>query len=219
MEKKTILIANTHKEQVEFLKKALEQNKIDIDVLNVETTNSENMKEAIIKYKPDIVLTNEMKKDKPATDIIKEIQDDITQFQPIFIIHSGYPTFDIERTCSQKGIHAYSYFILDKEIDLAVEIGKIANGKQTKLTKHLYYSFSESNVNVAIEIMNKNPMQYISDENYKEVNNELAELFSDLCKMPKRYREKFRRYAQLQLKNNMFECSYIYQILKDKMNK
>lgn len=67
--------------------------------------------------------------------------------------------------------------------------------------------------------MNKNPMQYISDENYKEVNNELAELFSDLCKMPKKYREKFRRYAQLQLKNNMFECSYIYQILKDKMNK
>ena len=185
----------------------------------METTNSENMKEAIIKYKPDIVLTNEMKKDKPATDIIKEIQDDITQFQPIFIIHSGYPTFDIERTCSQKGIHAYSYFILDKEIDLAVEIGKIANGKQTKLTKHLYYSFSDSNVNVAIEIMNKNPMQYISDENYKEVNNELAELFSDLCKMPKKYREKFRRYAQLQLKNNMFECSYIYQILKDKMNK
>ena len=114
MEKKTILIANTHKEQGEFLKKALEQNNIDIDVLNVETTNSENMKEAIIKYKPDIVLTNEMKKDKPATDIIKEIQDDITQFQPIFIIHSGYPTFDIERTCSQKGIHAYSYFILDK---------------------------------------------------------------------------------------------------------
>ena len=77
MEKKTILIANTHKEQGEFLKKALEQNNIDIDVLNVETTNSENMKEAIIKYKPDIVLTNEMKKDKPATDIIKEIQDDI----------------------------------------------------------------------------------------------------------------------------------------------
>lgn len=219
MEKKTILIANTHKEQGEFLKKALEQNNIDIDVLNVETTNSENMKEAIIKYKPDIVLTNEMKKDKPATDIIKEIQDDITQFQPIFIIHSGYPTFDIERTCSQKGIHAYSYFILDKEIDLAVEIGKIAKGEETKLTKHLYYSFSESNVNVAIEIMNKNPMQYISDKNYKEVNNELAELFSDLCKMPKRYREKFRRYAQLQLKNNMFECSYIYQILKDKMNK
>ena len=71
----------------------LEQNKIDIDVLNVETTNSENMKEAIIKYKPDIVLTNEMKKDKPATDIIKEIQDDITQFQPIFIIHTGYHTF------------------------------------------------------------------------------------------------------------------------------
>ena len=140
----------------------------------METTNSENMKEAIIKYKPDIVLTNEMKKDKPATDIIKEIQDDITQFQPIFIIHSGYPTFDIERTCSQKGIHAYSYFILDKEIDLAVEIRKIANGKQTKLTKHLYYSFSDSNVNVAIVNCDRNKDGYINARDYRPGKDSLT---------------------------------------------
>ena len=142
-----------------------------------------------------------------------------TRFQPIFIIHSGYPTYDIERTCSQKGIHAYSYFILDKEIDLAEEIGNIANEEETKLKKHLYYSFSEANVNVAIDIMNKNAMQYISDEKYKEVNNELAQLFSDLNKIPKRFREKFRRYAELQLENHMLECSYMYQYLKDKINK
>lgn len=219
MEKKTILIANTHKEQVGFLKKDLEKNNINIEIIDVETNNSEEMKKAIIKYKPYIVLTNELKKDKPATDIIKEIQDDVTKFQPIFIIHSGYPTYDIERTCCQKGIHAYSYFILDKDIDLAIEIGNIANGNETKLTKHLYYSFSESNVNVAIDIMNNNAMQYISDKNYKDVNNELSKLFSDLSKMPKRYREKFFEYAQLQLKNNMLECSYMYQYLKDKINR
>ena len=121
MEKKTILIANTHKEQVGFLKKDLEKNNINIEIIDAETNNSEEMKEAIIKYKPYIVLTNELKKDKPATDIIKEIQDDVTKFQPIFIIHSGYPTYDIERTCCQKGIHAYSYFILDKDIDLAIK--------------------------------------------------------------------------------------------------
>ena len=106
-----------------------------------------------------------------------------------------------------------------KDIDLAIEIGNIANGNETKLTKHLYYSFSESNVKVAIDIMNNNAMQYISDKNYKDVNNELSKLFSDLSKMPKRYREKFFEYAQLQLKNNMLECSYMYQYLKDKINR
>jgi hypothetical protein len=106
-----------------------------------------------------------------------------------------------------------------KDIDLAIEIANIANGNETKLTKHLYYSFSESNVNVAIDIMNNNAMQYISDKNYKDVNNELSKLFSDLSKMPKRYREKFFEYAQLQLKNNMLECSYMYQYLKDKINR
>lgn len=219
MEQKTLLIANTHKEQAGWLKEDLIKKNIAIKILDVETNNSEEMKEAIEKYKPSIVLTNELKQDKPASDIIKELQDDVTKFQPIFIIHSGYPTYDIERTCSQKGIHAYSYFILDKEIDLAEEIGNIANEEETKLKKHLYYSFSEANVNVAIDIMNKNAMQYISDEKYKEVNNELAQLFSDLNKIPKRFREKFRRYAELQLENHMLECSYMYQYLKDKINK
>ena len=219
MEQKTLLIANTHKEQAGWLKEDLIKKNIAIKILDVETNNSEEMKEAIEKYKPSIVLTNELKQDKPASDIIKEIQDDVTKFQPIFIIHSGYPTYDIERTCSQKGIHAYSYFILDKEIDLAEEIGNIANEEETKLKKHLYYSFSEANVNVAIDIMNKNAMQYISDEKYKEVNNELAKLFSDLNKIPRRFREKFRRYAELQLENHMLECSYMYQYLKDKINK
>lgn len=219
MEQKTLLIANTHKEQAGWLKEDLIKKNIAIKILDVETNNSEEMKEAIEKYKPSIVLTNELKQDKPASDIIKEIQDDVTKFQPIFIIHSGYPTYDIERTCSQKGIHAYSYFILDKEVDLAEEIGNIANEEETKLKKHLYYSFSEANVNVAIDIMNKNAMQYISDEKYKEVNNELAQLFSDLNKIPKRFREKFRRYAELQLENHMLECSYMYQYLKDKINK
>lgn len=219
MEKKTILIANTHKEQVEFLKKALEQNKIDIDVLNVETTNSENMKEAIIKYKPDIVLTNEMKKDKPATDIIREIQDDITSHQPIFIISSGYPTFDIERTCSQKGVHAYSFFILDGEDKLALEIGKIARGEKTELNKHEYYNFSKVNVDTTGNFMENKATQYIYNEYYKHINNELSELHKEFEKAPRRIREKIKKFEELQAQNNMFECSFIYQYFKSKMNK
>ena len=74
-------------------------------------------------------------------------------------------------------------------------------------------------VSVNQMLMNNNAMQYISDKNYKDVNNELSKLFSDLSKMPKKYREKFFEYAQLQLKNNMLECSYMYQYLKDKINR
>jgi len=64
-----------------------------------------------------------------------------------------------------------------------------------------------------------NLSQYITDENYKEINKELSELFSSLDKMPKRFREKFRRYAKLQLDNHMLGCSYMHQYLNDKINK
>lgn len=65
-------------------------------------------------------------------------------------------------------------------------------------------------VDIAINIMNQNFRQYITDENYKEINKEFSELFSSLDKMPKRFREKFRRYAKLQLDNHMLGCSYMY---------
>ena len=74
-------------------------------------------------------------------------------------------------------------------------------------------------VDIAINIMNQNFRQYITDENYKEINKELSELFSSLDKMPKRFRKKFRRYAKLQLDNHMLGCSYMYQYLNDKINK
>ena len=65
-------------------------------------------------------------------------------------------------------------------------------------------------VDIVINIMNQNFRQYITDENYKEINKELSELFSSLVKMPKKFREKFRRYAKLQLDNHMLGCSYMY---------
>ena len=64
MEQKTLLIANTHKEQAGWLKEDLIKKNIAIKILDVETNNSEEMKEAIEKYKPSIVLKNELKKDK-----------------------------------------------------------------------------------------------------------------------------------------------------------
>lgn len=218
MNKKTILIANTHKEEVGFLKIALKKNNIDIDILDVDTNNSEDMKEAIVRYEPDIVLTNELKEDRPSTDIIKEFQDDLTKYQPIFIISSGFSTFEIERACFQKGIHAYSFQILDGDDKLAIEIGKIARGEDTELNKHEYYSFNKKNIDLAALMLEDNVKQYMYDSDYKKINHEISLLHDELQKIPKRYREKIINYESLLTENNMLEISYMYQYFKNRMN-
>lgn len=108
MERKTILIAETNKPQDKFIKDVLIMNDVDIDILESNPLNSEEMKEAIIELKPDIVITNERKKDKPATDIIREIQSDNIIKQPIFILVSGYAKDEIKYLLEKKNIIAYS---------------------------------------------------------------------------------------------------------------
>lgn len=108
MEKISILIAETNKLQAEFIKQALLRNNINIKILEKETTNSREMKEAILELKPDIVLTNEHKNDKPASDIIQEIQKDTIIKQPVFIIVSDYTNDDIKKLLKDKSITAYS---------------------------------------------------------------------------------------------------------------
>lgn len=102
MKNKTILIAETHEEQSIFIKDAIKENNINVSVMNIETNNSEDMKNAIIDSQPDIVFTNEVKNDRPASDVIKEIQSNIKHFQPIFIISSGYSTKDIDDSLYEK---------------------------------------------------------------------------------------------------------------------
>lgn len=108
MERKTMIIAETNKPQDKFIKDALIRSNIDVDILESDPLNSEEMKEAIIELKPDIVITNERKKDKPATDVIREIQSDKTIKQPIFILVSGYASNDIDNILNKKKITSYS---------------------------------------------------------------------------------------------------------------
>ena len=108
MERRTILIAETNKPQDNFIKNALIRNNIDIDILKSNPLNSKEMKEAIIELKPNIVITNEKKGDKPATDIIREIQSDKAIKQPIFILVSGYAKDEIKYLLENKNIIAYS---------------------------------------------------------------------------------------------------------------
>lgn len=110
MENKTILIAETNKPQDRFIKEALIRNNINAKILNEDPPNCEEMKELIISLKPDIVITNEKKSDKPATDIIKEIQDCNDIKHPIFILVSGYSKSDIDFIIKQKEIDVYTVF-------------------------------------------------------------------------------------------------------------
>ena len=121
MKKNTILIAESHIEQAEFIKKALIKNNVEISIIDATINNGEEMKNAIIDLKPDLVLTNEVKSDTPATDIIREIQSNINEHQPIFIICSGYSENDIKLLCSQKRIWAYSVSKPIDYNDLAIE--------------------------------------------------------------------------------------------------
>lgn len=110
MEKKKILIAETNKPQDKFIKDALLKNDVDVKILDEDPINSEEMKEMILSLKPDIVITNERKRDKPASDVICEIQKDKNVKQPIFILVSAYQSTDMEYTINNKGIEVYIIF-------------------------------------------------------------------------------------------------------------
>ena len=129
MERKTILIAETNKPQDKFIKDALIINNVDMDILESDPLNSEEMKEAIIELKPDIVITNERKRDKPATDIIREIQSNKTVKQPIFILVSGYTKNEIKYLLENKNIIAYSISKPYNYDELANNIRKIIYGE------------------------------------------------------------------------------------------
>lgn len=106
MGRKRILIAETNKPQDKFIKDALIKNGVNVEILDEEPINSEEMKEIILRLEPDIVITNEKKIDKPASDIIKEIQGSRSIKQPIFILVSGYGAEDM------------NYVLTEKEIDV-----------------------------------------------------------------------------------------------------
>lgn len=125
MEKITLLIAETNKPQDELIKKALLKNNIEIEILDRVTKNSEEMKTAILELNPDIVITNEVKKDKTATDIIQEIQTNKKIKQPVFIITTANSEMEMKQILAMKNIVAY---IMLKPYDfneLANNVGNI----------------------------------------------------------------------------------------------
>ena len=105
-----ILVAETNKPQDKFIKDALIRNNINAEILDEDPLNSNEMKDIILRLKPDIVITNERKKDIPASDVICEIQQDKTVKQPIFVLVSGYQSSDMEYKIKNKGIKVYTVY-------------------------------------------------------------------------------------------------------------
>ena len=99
----TVLIAETHLEQAIFLKRYLEEFE-NINIIDEIPGSSKEMEDAIRKYKPQIVITNEQKNDYPATEAILKIQNENEGDITHFIILSAYP--DVWVRCRNKGIRA-----------------------------------------------------------------------------------------------------------------
>lgn len=139
MEEKTILIAETNKTQDKFIRDALIKNNVNVKILDEDPVNSEEMKAIIISLKPDIVITNE-KKNKPASDVICEIQKDKDIKQPIFILVSGYQKVDMEYTINYKGIDVYTIYKPYDFDDLANYVKELAeNSFENEKTKDDFY--------------------------------------------------------------------------------
>lgn len=140
MKEKTILIAETNKPQDKFIRDALIKNNVNVKILDEDPINSEEMKAIIISLKPDTVITNERKKDKPASDVICKIQKDKDLKQPIFILVSGYQKVDMEYTINYKGINVYTIYKPYDFDDLANYVKELVeNSFENEETKDDFY--------------------------------------------------------------------------------
>lgn len=171
MEKKKILIAETNKPQDIFIRDALTRNNINIEIVDEEPSNSEEMKEIILRIKPDIVITNERKKDKPASDVIFEIQRDKTTKHPIFILVSGFQKTDIEYTIKKKGIDVYTIYKPYDFDELANYIKNILKDKldDNEMNDNFYEKWKEKYYNKRFIEIEK----YLTEKDF-EIFNKLA---------------------------------------------
>ena len=166
MERKKILIAETNKPQDKFIKDAIINNGANVEILDEEPINSEEMKEVILRLEPDIVITNERKIDRPASDIIKEIQESRSIKQPIFILVSGYSAEDM------------NYVLAEKEIDVCT-ISKPYNFDNLANCIKIIVNQSTNNIEVKDDFYKKWQEKYYN-KRFIEIEKYLAEEDFDL---------------------------------------
>lgn len=206
--KKRILLAETHLELNNSIREFISKIK-NIEILNETPINSEEMKKQIELLQPDIVITNEEKEDIPATSVIKEIQDDLRQFQPKFIIISGYD--EIPFICKEKEISAYFVLKPFDFLKFTKMLNDIVNGRPCE-KYYQNYNYSQKNLKIVEQLVCDNCKYFCHNQKYVEINKEIDNIIES---SPFWLKDKIRHLDQLIQKSNTYEKLFLYQYMKN----
>lgn len=221
MKRKTILIAETNNLLEEKIIKTLKVLENEVIMLKEHPKNSQELLENIIEYKPDIVITNEKKKDYPATDAIQKIQSDLEIYQPTFIILSAYEDMDI--VCKEKEIMAYYIKKPFEDKDLVECIRAINqntilyDNKKVKLLKGI--NLSEKNREFVTNIIIHNEKLFMNNQEYKAINKRLSDIVEEIDKKLPSTQKLFKEYDRLLSKCYGYENCFLYQFLIHNLQK
>lgn len=215
MKRKTILIAETNAFFDEKIRKLLKRYEDCTIVLNNKPENSKQLLEDIYTYKPDIVITNEKKKDFPATDVINKIQSDLSVFQPTFIIVSAFD--DIELVCKNKEIMAYYIRKPFKDNDLLECINATLSNERLKNNENVFFidqmNFSNKNIEYITNIIINNERYFKDNKEYDRLGKQISDINKKLeMKLPNT-QKLFREFAEVLYKSYDYEMCFLYQYL------
>lgn len=214
MKRKTILVAETNNILAERIGKTLESFEDEIIILKQRPEDSKELERCIITYKPDIVLTNEKKKDFPATDVINKIQSDLEIYQPIFIILSAFDDMDI--VCRKKEIMTYYIKKPFQDQDIVECIKAILNNTILE-NKEVHFirgvNFSSKNVEYIAHLIEDNEKIYMENPTYKKLGEEMSKINSKIEKKLPTTQKLFKEFASALYSSYDYEMLFLYQYL------
>lgn len=214
MKRKTILVAETNNILAERISKTLESFEDEIIILKQRPEDSKELERCIITYKPDIVLTNEKKKDFPATDVINKIQSDLEIYQPIFIILSAFDDMDI--VCRKKEIMTYYIKKPFQDQDIVECIKAILNNTILE-NKEVHFirgvNFSSKNVEYIAHLIEDNEKIYMENPTYKKLGEEMSIINSKIEKKLPTTQKLFKEFASALYSSYDYEMLFLYQYL------
>lgn len=214
MRRKTILIAETNNILAERISKILVSFEDEIIILEQRPEDSKELQNCIITYKPDIVITNEKKKDYPATDVINNIQSDLEIYQPIFIILSAFDDMDI--VCRKKEIMSYYIKKPFKDEDIVECVKAILNNtilenKEVQFIRGV--NFSSKNVEYIAHLIQDNEKIYMENPTYKKLGEEMSKINSKIEKRLPTTQKLFKDFASALYSSYDYEMIFLYQYM------
>ena len=172
-----------------IIKESFNNSKKELRQLNYEKIAKYKMKNLNIKYFLEFIIK------------LKNTLNENNPFLKYIKDVQPYDYINIKINISQTEPLLNQYNINKKIIKNSIKKEKILNFSDIKKNMKNFYFSRMYNIE------------------YKKVNHELSELHDEFENAPKKYKEKFQRFEALQVMNNLYENSFIYQYFKNKMNK